>query len=426
MNQKKTSFHVLGWTICCIAALYYCYAFILRVFPSVMKSGLSQVFHFDATTFGLMATFYYIAYIPMQLVVGIIVDRFGAKIVLSLACLIATLGVFMFIVSKNIQSLEYARFMMGLGSAFGYVTVLKLASLWLPPNRFAIMAGLTTGLGMWAAISSLFIFTKTIQTLGFRHLLMFLLVIGIILFVIILLTVKSHPPKDKNTSTIEIITFVQIFKQLWSMLFKPQMWLIGTIGLVLYLPSSVFLDLWGLPYLRVVDHLTMYQANISILMIFLGWSISSPIIGAISDSIKRRKLPLFVCSLGATISMCIIFYVPDLALVPIDILFFCFGVFCGVHPLCFALSKENNSKLFAGSAIALTNAFIMLGGLLQLAVGKLLDFDWHGTYTAQHLKLYTSSDYIFALSILPIGLGIATILSLMLKETYCQEYTSSD
>lgn len=417
-SQNKSLF-LVGWLMCILAALFYCYAYILRVFPSVMTDELSDLFSLNATSLGLLTTFYYAAYTPMQLGVGIIIDRYGARIILSIACLIATLGLFVFSTSSNLQFVELGRFMMGFGSAFAYVTALKLASLWLPPNRFACMAGLTTSFGKAAAISSTFILTKSVQTIGITQSLNSLLILGIILSIMIVLFIRNRPKASTNKKPEQKLSFKQVFHQLKCMLKNPQMWLIGAIGLVLYLPACIFLDIWGIPYLKAVYNLTPAQANISISMIFIGWLISSPIIGSISDRIKSRKKPLIICSFIATILICLAFYTPGLSILDLNILLFSFGVCCGSHPLCFALSKENNPTNVAGSATALTNTMIMIGGYLQPVVGLMLDYHWQGKIIANH-KLYTSSDYQFALSILPIALLLSTALCTMLKETRCQ------
>ena len=66
----------------------------------------------------------------------------------------------------------------------------------------------------------------------------------------------------------------------------------------------------------------------------------------------------------------------------------------------------------------------MLGGMfLQPLVGYLLDWSaqWRATNLADNLQssiIYTASDYRFALSIVPIGIIIAAILTLFLKETH--------
>ena len=419
VQSRTRSFCLMGWLMCLLAALFYCYAYILRVFPSVMTDELSELFNLNATSLGLLTTFYYAAYTPMQLGVGVIIDRYGARVILSFACLLATFGVFIFMSSSYLPMVELGRFMMGLGSAFAYVTALKLASLWLPPNRFAAMAGLTTSFGKAAAISSTFLLTKSVQTIGVKLSLNTLFIIGLLLSVIIILFIRNRPKNTSGKHDQQTPTFKEVFHQLKCMLRKPQMWLIGMIGLVLYLPACIFLDIWGIPYLKAVYHLTPHQANISISMIFIGWLVSSPIIGVISDRIKSRKKPLVLFSFLATVLVLIAFYVPGLSMIDLNIVLFGFGICCGCHPLCFALSKENNPTIFAGSATALTNTMIMLGGYFQPVVGMLLDSHWQGGYTAHH-KLYTSSDFQFALSILPIALALSTVLCMMLQETNCE------
>jgi len=79
-NSPRTiRFELLPWLICGIAALFYCYAYFLRAFPSVMSSDIIDHFHMTAGDFGNLTAFYYYAYTPMQLPVGLILDRYGAR-----------------------------------------------------------------------------------------------------------------------------------------------------------------------------------------------------------------------------------------------------------------------------------------------------------------------------------------------------------
>jgi MFS family permease len=103
------------------------------------------------------------------------------------------------------------------------------------------------------------------------------------------------------------------------------------------------------------------------------------------------------------------------------LIFFFLGVFCGAHPLCFALGKENSPNQFSGTAVAVTNTLIMLGGLIfQPVVGKLLDKHAVNVMLQDGVPIYSAQDYTYALSIIPIGLMISIFLSFMLKETYCE------
>lgn len=414
------------WFICIIGMFFYCYNYFLRVSPSTMQADLTQTFHITATQFGTLAAFYYYAYTPMQLPAGLIYDKFGARFVLFLACLIAVVGLGIFVQADNLSLASGGRFLIGLGTAFAYIGVLKLASVWLPPHRFATVAGMTTALGMTCAALTQKHLTKIVEMIGYKSALHTALFIGIALSIAILFIVKSQPKQLIKTQS-DTINYGQLFTAMKIIFTSPQMWLIGIIGCLLYLPASVFLDLWGIPFLKTVHQLNSEQAvNISSLT-FLGWIIGGPVIGAFSDKIKKRRAPLVVTGALAAALLCVIFYTPSLSLSQLYVLFFITGFCCGAHPLCFALGKENNPSPIAGTAVAITNMLIMAGGaIFQPIVGKLLDMHTTSPLGPDGLPVYTASDYTFALSIIPLGVALAIILSFFLKETHCESQAKED
>lgn len=412
---------LVPWLICAIATVFYCYAYVLRAYPSVMEPQLRHHFLIDATTFGTLTAFYYYAYTPMQLFVGVLLDRFGARGMLTVASAIATVGLFIFVSSHNLHAAEAGRFMLGVGAAFAYVTALKLTTLWLHPKHFAMMAGLTTGIGMLAAGLGDVALTKFVQVTGYQHALYMLVVLGVILTVCAILFVRNAP---KNASKVQMaakkkVSFKSLVFTLIKMFANPQMWVVGIIGMLLYMPASIFLDVYGIPYLERAYQVTPEMASMVVLMVFLGWVASGPFLGILSDKIGRRRLPLTVCSLGAAALFAIVLYVPGVSVTALFFLFFGIGMCCGVHPLCFAVSRENNPIQYSATSISLTNAFIMVGGFLQPFVGFLLDSDWKGQMS-HGVRFYTTGDYHFALSILPIGLVLVAVLTFFMRETHCK------
>lgn len=424
-NRHQTSLlsSMTPWLICIIGMFFYCYNYFLRVSPSTMQADLTQTFHITATQFGTLAAFYYYAYTPMQLPAGMIHDKFGPRFVLFLACLTAVVGLSIFISADSLGVASAGRFLIGLGTAFAYIGVLKLASVWLPPNRFATVAGLTTALGMSCGALSQKYLTKIVEVVGYKHALHTSLFIGVVLSIAILFVIRSRPKQAANMpkNMQNPMNFRQLFGAVRIIFTNPQMWLIGTIGCLLYLPATVFLDLWGIPFLKSVYQLTSDQAvNISSIT-FFGWIIGGPLIGMFSDKIKRRRMPLVVTGAVAAILLCVIFYIPGIKLHELYILFFVTGFCCGAHPLCFALGKENNPAPISGTAVAVTNMLIMAGGaIFQPLVGKLLDLHTRSPLSADGLPVYAPSDYTFALSIIPLGVAFAIFLSMFLKETYCE------
>lgn len=417
------------WLIVLCGMLFYCYNYFLRVSPSVMQAELTQAFQITATQFGTLAGLYYWAYTPMQLPAGMIYDKFGVRFVLCAASLIAVMGLSVFITADSFYMAGVGRLMIGLGTAFAYIGTLKLASIWLPPNRFATVAGLTTAIGMTSGALSQTYLTKIISVIGYKEALSTALISGVILSVIIIVLVRNRP-KNSGLNANEMqspMNVGQLFSAMRLIFTNPQMWLIGIIGCLLYLPSSVFLDLWGIPYLKAVHQLSAEQAVAISSYTFYGWIISGPIIGAFSDRIKKRRMPLTVTGFFAAVLLCVVFYLPGLTASGLYVIFFMIGFCCGAHPLCFALGKENNPLQISGTAVAVTNMLIMAGGaIFQPVVGKLLDMHASGALGPNGLPTYSSSDYTFALSVIPIGVALGIFLSVFLKETHCESQADED
>ena len=418
------------WIVVACGMLFYCFNYFLRVSPSVIQSSLTQAFHITATQLGTLAGLYYWAYTPMQIPAGMLYDKFGVRFVLCVASLVAVVGLSIFIAADEYSTAGCGRFLIGLGCAFAYIGTLKIASIWLPSNRFGTVAGLTTAIGMLSGTLSQTYLAKVIQVAGYREALHVAIFIGILLSAIILLVVRNKPQSlndGRQATPITPMSSGQLFSALRIILKNKQMWLIGAIGCLLYLPSSVFLDLWGMPYLKAVHHITQEQAVAISSCVFYGWIISGPIIGVISDKfIKRRVLPLTFTGFFAALLLCFVFYTPNISIAMLYPIFFAIGFCCGAHSLCFALGKENNPIQISGTAVAVTNMFIMIGGaIFQPVVGKLLDFHTMSPNGPDGLPIYAASDYTFALSVVPIGVAMGIFLSLFVKETHCQSLATA-
>ncbi len=428
LNERKVSAtpmktSLVPWLICGVGMLYYCFNYFLRVSPSVMQNELMQNFHINAYQFGHLAAFYYYAYTPMQIPAGMIYDKYGARFVLFCACLTAVVGLGVFITAGDFATAAIGRFLIGLGTAFAYIGTLKLASIWLPANRFATVAGLTTAFGMTSAIFSQNYLTQVVQVVGYQQALYSIILIGLVLSVVMLCCIRNRPQQHPNLLAFPArlqspLDMKHLLSSLKRIATNSQMWIIGLVSCLTYLPASVFLDLWGIPYLKAAHHLTPEQAAYVSSMAFMGWILSGPTIGALSDKIKRRRPPLIICSIFGTSLLTIIFYLPGLSFSNLATLFFILGFSCGAHPICFALGKENNSIQISGTAVAVTNMLTMVGGaVFQPLVGKLLDWHAMGEMIAG-TPVYSAADYTFALSIMPVCVGVGSFLCFFLKETY--------
>ncbi|MCX7121670.1 MAG: MFS transporter, partial [Gammaproteobacteria bacterium] len=207
-------------------------------------------------------------------------------------------------------------------------------------------------------------------------------------------------------------------KQLWNIMKMRQMWLIGLVGALLYLPSSVFIDAWAIPFLRTARHFSRADAAFGVSLTLAGWIISSFAAGFLSDRFGTRKIPLMVATLGAAVVSALILFLPIGSHNLMYGLLFALGLFCGPHPLCFSLGKENCPHDISATAVSFTNFVIMVGGMIvQPSVGAFLAFLSNSSNSNANV-IYSNVDYSIALSIIPAGLIVAYFITLFIHETF--------
>jgi len=420
-RQKPKRSLILGWAICGLGALFYCYEYLLRIEPSIMIPELEHYFNVNAETIGLMTALYYYAYTPMQLVAGVTVDRFGPRRVLTFAVAMCAIGSIIFGSFHSIYIAGFGRFIIGFGSAFAFVGVLKLATIWLPANRFALFSGLAVALGMVGAMAGDLELTVLVHRMGWYKTLIFGAVFGAFLTPIVWLFIRDSVSPKKNTKAENATSYKAAIDGFVQVMKNSQIWLVGIIGGLLYLSLSVFAELWGITFLRHVYKFTSSQSAAGTSLVFMGWLIGAPLNGWISDKIHSRRIPLIIGSIIGGVFITLILSGRDFSVTTVEMMMFLFGLFSSVQIVCFAVGRENTEPRMVGAAVAFVNTLVMLGGLIfQPLVGALLDLGWTGGISGE-VRMYTSINYQVAMGFMPIGYALSFILTFFLKESYGKE-----
>ena len=406
----------MRWVVWALAVAFYFYEYLPRVSISVMVDELEKAFMVQAGVIGLLSSLYLFAYAPMQLPVGLMMDRYGARRLLTFATLGVGVATLIFGLSPYLWLAEVSRFIMGGASAFAFIGMIYICSHWFEDSKLAIMIGLGNSLGMLGAVAGEGPLSFAVEAFGWRISMIGLGILGLFLGFIIYLAVRNEPPemsKHGTESAKKPIKFSQAFRLIihnkWS-------WLNAVICLCLYAPVGAFAALWGVPFLRTTYGLSKTSAGLASSLFFLGTIVTGPIIGYFSDLQKKRKPLLVVSTILTLLSMSVIVYVPGLPTWAIFTLFFTTGGFSAGQLLCFSLAIELNDIIAKGTAIAFTNFMVFMGSAaIQPIVGWILDSVWDGTMDGD-LPLYTADNYKIALLCFPIVLAISFILSLFMRD----------
>lgn len=411
-----------GWLIWGLAAAFYFSDYLARVAPGVMHQSLQIDFGLAEVGFGILTASFYIPYILMQIPVGLSVDRFSIRWILTIMSLITAFGCVVFGLADNLVIAAIGRMLIGFSAAFAFICAFRLATSWFPPSKLGLLAGLTQALGMLGAAAGEEPVSFLVANVGWRHSMIIIAFIFIILSVLLYSFIKDSP--DDKRRIIKHDNKLSIPQSLKVILSHKQTWINGLYAGCLFAPTAVIGESIGPAYLEFGRNLEAHTAAAAIGLIFIGWGISGPLTGWISDKIGRRKPLMIISALSGVCLTSFFVFCPSISKPVAYIVFFLFGVTNTGVALSYALSTEIHKKESIGVSIAFTNMVsILIGASLQPIVGLLVDHvAGFRAYNVQSLLL---SDFQAGLRLLPLFSIVALILACCIKETYCKPIEDS-
>lgn len=413
----------LPWLVWLPAALLFTYAFFHRVAPSVMIDPLMRDFGVGAAVLGNLSAFYFYAYASLQIPVGMAVDRWGPRRVLTAATTFCALGSLCFALSDTLLWLYLGRLMIGIGSAFGFVGALTLAGRWFAPRRFALVSGLTMMAGMLGGVLGQAPLAIVVDAVGWRAPLLGAAVAGWLLAMGIWAIVRDRPPgaatdvpgddpgDDPGDGSPGIAAALK------QVLGQRQNWIIALVGAATSAPLLAFAGLWGVAWLMQVQGMTRPEAAATTSALLVGWALGAPLAGHLSDRLARRKPALVAATGGGLICLCVLLYLPGLPNAALPLLFFVTGLFLSAMVVSFAIMREINAGAVTGTALAFINMMVVgAGALFQPLIGALLDLNWDGALV-EGARVYSPAAYREAFSVLVIFLIVGLGAAFLVRET---------
>lgn len=419
LEKTTTRSNVLPWTVWGLGTLFYLYEFFVRVSPGIVQEELQETFKITAAEFGATMAIYYYIYSPMQLIVGALFDKFGGRKLLAPACILVGIGCCMFsIPTTHYSVLALGRLLMGFGSAFGFVGVMYLASVWFPQRKMSLLSGLTTAAGMLGAAIGEFPFAIMVDWIGWKHCFLAVGLLGCALGLLLYKCIPSEPASmtaHMHTQHYETATGSFILG-LTTTLKRPYIWLLGLIAAAMYMPLAIFGDVWGVSYIISLTKSTRSSAAGAVSMLYLSWLIGGPLMGYYCSKLSSYKKPLFYSCLSSCLILGCMVYFQQLSLVAVYLFLFALGLASCTQVISFVACLSNCPSYARGSAIATINMIVMLmSGLFEWIIGFILDSKGR-IYNVHHELVYQESSYQIAFMTLPVVLLIATVIAALIKE----------
>lgn len=405
----------LGWLT---GAIFFFYAWVLRVAPSVMVEELMREFAVGAAAVGNLSAFYFYGYAGLQIPIGMMIDRFGPRRLMTLAALACAGGCVLSAWGTSLGWVAAGRLVIGASAAFSLVGAMAVAGQWFPSNRFAILSGWAMLFGMTGGVVGQAPLRMLVETMSWRQTYLLLATGGVVLAVAAALTVRDRHRGAGG--------FKQVFAGLGEVMANRQTWLIAIAGLGTTGPLLGFAGLWGVPYFSVAHGLDRMAAATVTSTLFIGWGLGAPFFGWLSDRIGRRRWPFAAGLLLSLFGILGLVYLPAMPVWALVALCMLCGFGGSAQIVGFAAVREHNPVRVSGTAIGLVNGIVTgAGALYQPLLGWMLDVLWAGGMV-DGARVYDVADYRFAFGAVVAGSVIGLVCACAMRETYCQnQHTTS-
>ncbi len=414
----------LAWSMWGLGATFYFIGFYQRVAPAVITNELSDAFGLSAAALGNLSAFYFYSYVALQIPTGILADRFGPRKLLTLGAVVAAIGTAVFAMATTTAWAGIGRLLIGGSVGVAFVSMLKLASHWMPARQFAMASGAALAVGVFGAVFAGAPLRILVNEFGWRSVMWVSAALTALLAIATWIIVRDDPEAKHYKSYAAVASHANEAKILDGL---KEVFRYRNVVLLLFIPGAAtallltFAGLWGVPFLTTHYNMTPTGAAARCSAMMVAWAIGSLVYGAASDRLGRRK-PLFIGGLFIAMSLwALLLYLPKLPEAGLALLLIATGFFSSCFIVSFAFAKESVPSHLAGTVSGVSNMGVICGPMfMQPLVGVILDQHWQGAM-ANGKRVFDLASYQQGFSLILIWGAMSLVLLLFTKETFCRQ-----
>lgn len=399
MAASFSKSRALVWSVWTMASIFYAYQYVLRVMPNIMLPDIMRQFHIDAAAFGQFSGVYYLGYSLMHLPIGMMLDRFGPRRVMSGCILLTVLGLLPLMFANHWAYPVLGRVLIGVGSSGAILGVFKIVRMMFSEKLFPRLLSFSVTIGLMGAIYGGGPVNYLRDSFGFHAVVWLFAAAGMALAFATYWIIPASRAQEASSVLSNLKEVLGNRKVLWTCVFAGLM-----VG-----PLEGFADVWGTAFLKQAYGFENALAASLPSTIFIGMCFGAPLLTFIADKCGNYLAAIF----GAGFVMAAGFF-GLLAGLPnptaIAALFAVIGVCCAYQILAIYKASTYVREEVAGLTTALANMIIMAFGYgFHSAIGATVDW-LGGVHSAKALSC--------GVAVIPAALCIGTLgfLGLLLRE----------
>ncbi len=298
MSQPGTPRRYLVWGV---GLVVYALAVFHRSSLAVAGLAATERFDISASQLASFTMLQLLVYASMQIPVGLMVDRYGSRTVLTAAVAVVSTGQAAFAFAGDYPTALVARALVGVGDAMTFICVLRLVTSWFPARQVPLVSQLTGNLGQLGALGAAAPMTWALGQFGWTRAYLAGVVAGLVMLVVLRLVLHDSPTQAHLRGVpMSARALARSLAASWE---QP-----GTrLGLWIHFStpfSPALLGLlWGFPFLVSAEHRSEATAGALISLLFLTNLFYGPFFGWLVGRHPWHRSTLGLVIIGAMASM---------------------------------------------------------------------------------------------------------------------------
>jgi sugar phosphate permease len=361
--------------------------YMLAVFhrTSLGVAGLlaAERFQISGTQLATFTVLQLLVYAALQVPVGVLLDRYGSKLLILTGLALMTGGQLLFAVVGTFELGVLARILVGAGDAMIFVSVIRVVALWFGERQSPLITQLTGQLGQVGAIAASFPLAAALRGVGWTPTFIGAALVGVVLAMVVLLLMRDAPGEEHPQ--VRLRALGRTLRTTWG---SP-----GTrLGLWSHFTSqfgmTVFTLLWGFPFLVRGQGLSETTAGVLLVLMTATQILIGPMLGAFVARHPYQRSHLVLVVVGAIAAVwAVVLIWPGHAPLPLLVVLVVVTALGGPASMVgFDLARSFNPRERIGSALGVVNVGGFVASLSAMAlVGVVLDQVTPGGPTAYTL-----------------------------------------
>lgn len=389
-----------AWLIWSVGVAAYILAITNRTSLAAVGVDAAERFQADAATLSMFAVVQLAMYGGMQIPVGVLLDRYGARPIMTIGMVLMAAGQLTMALSPSVGIAILARVLLGAGDAAIFPGVLRLIALWFPAQRAPVMVQLTGIVGQSGQLVALIplaaLLHATTWTVAFGS----IAGLGLLFAVLVVVLIRNRPPQlsadltvNTDTGAVRVVTSsidtgIGI-RAAWA---HPGTRLAFWSHFTTPFAGTAFILLWGMPFLTAGQGLSTAAAAAVISTYVVVGMVVGPVMGDLSRRIPhlRSRVLVLPAIVVQFLAWSVVIVWPGAA--PLWMLYALAVALAMGGPasmIAFDHARTFNPAHRLSTATGVTNAGGFLAALIAiLAIGLALDLQGAGTPATYSLDAF--------------------------------------